>query len=634
MANANGLNGCETNMSDREKDGLRKFLTRKKSAETTKLYAESVSEPGEVIDYVRVPHPGDFRGERPVWRVQLAVLNANPPQSLWLEINDEIILGVAKDQDNVVDLTPYNARTLGVSRHHLLLRPTETNLFVLDLNSTNGTRRNGIAVGSAVPQLLHSGDILSLGNLLLGVNIVVGPTDWAARLGDERDIANALEQLATAITSQLKLDTVFHRILEMIISFTHADGAAMWLVDEKTGDLHLRAEKGLGGSQSSLVKIPADGDYYLTKVIEICRPMRAYQKSPAEKVKVKTGCLVSSALFVPLAVGESAIGVIAAIHHREGKDFSRLEEKRLITISRFAVIAIQNSREYEATNRALAERVDELAAINNLSRDLSAALDLTGVYDVIRSHLTKRWQVEHIGLWIFNESKKLLEPFPIPTFHRAYHLGEGLIGGVAQEMEARLGRDIEVRSASAAEAHSKDATLQFVAHATAAVPLVMKNKIIGVVAAFSKKPSCFDDDDLKLMQAFAHPIAAAVQNVQFVAQIEQHWETVLATVNMLPHPLVIVDRQGELVVSNKAAEKFLADVRLQAAPPGQTGTASKPLVDLLEGLSESRWKTRKIRVGGKTYLVTVEDASWVGTIILIQDAGLIESADWQEPTVD
>ncbi len=42
----------------------------------------------------------------------------------------------------------------------------------------------------------------------------------------------------------------------------------------------------------------------------------------------------------------------------------------------------------------------------------------------------------------------------------------------------------------------------------------------------------------------------------------------------------------------------------------------------------------QIRVGGKTYLVTVEDASWVGTIILIQDAGLIESADWQEPTVD
>ncbi|GAB4477456.1 MAG: hypothetical protein Kow00124_20630 [Anaerolineae bacterium] len=622
-------------MSDREKDGLRKFFSRRKSAETARLYAEPASEPDEVVEYVRVPHTDDFRGERPVWRVQLVILNTGSPQSIWLEINDEIVLGVAKDQDNIVDLTPYNARALGVSRRHLLLRPTETNLFVLDLNSTNGTRRNGVAVGSVVPQLLHNGDILSLGNLLLGVNIVAGPTDWVAKLADERDIANALEQLATAITSQLKLDDVFHRILEMIISFTHADGAAMWLVDEKTGDLHLRAEKGLGDSQSSLVRVPADSDYYLTKVLEICRPMRAYQKSPAEKVKVKTGYLVSSALFVPLAIGESAIGVIAAVHHREGKEFSRLEERRLITISRFAVIAIQNSREYEATNRALAERVEELAAINNLSRDLSAALSLTGVYDVIRTHLTKRWEVEHIGLWIFNEGKKLLEPFPRPTFHKAYHLGEGIIGGVAQDMEARLGQDVEVHSASATEAHSNDATLQFVAHATAAVPLVMKNKIIGVVAAFSKKPRCFDDDDLRLMQAFAHPIAAAVQNAQFVTQIEQHWETVLSTINMLPHPLLIVNRQGELVVSNKAAEKFFADVRLQATQPGQSVPGANPLADLLEGLSESRWKTRKIKVGGKTYLVTVEEASWVGTIILMQDAaGLAEPPEQQEQNTD
>jgi signal transduction histidine kinase len=611
-------------MEKQERKGLDKLLQRK-GTDRLNRFAESEQDTPE--DYVLIPFP-DTPTKQPVWRIRFDVLSVAPVQSIRLAINGDIVLGAAKTQVNAIDLEPYNARELGVSRRHLMLRPTDTDLFALDLNSTNGTRRNGQPISSNTPQAIRNGDVLSLGNLQLAVNVIEGPGEWVARFTDEQDMASALVHLSTAITSQLKLDDVLDRILEMTINFTHSDAAALWLIDEKTGDLTLRAERGIGDRTAKLMKIPAEGDYHVVRVVQTRANLRTSRQAAGASIKIKTDYLVEAAVLIPLVIGDISIGVLASIHRKEGRDFSVQDEQRLSTIGKFAVIAIQNSREYEATNRTLAKRVDELAAINGISQLLSAALDMNGVYDALRNHIRKRWEVENIGLWLFNEGKKKLEPFPKPTFHRSYDIGEGIIGKAAQTMEPQLGKDVEIHSGVPdGSAEQKDTTLQLIAHSTACIPLIMKNKVIGVLAVFSKTPGCFGEEDLKLLQAFAHPAAAAVQNAQLFSYIEAQWATVLATVNMLPHPLMIVNQQGELVVSNKAAETLLKEVRDQAQQAGDPHVQSKPLLQLLEGLSESRWRTREITVGDRVYVTTVEDASWVGTIILMQDVTKVSSAD-------
>jgi len=69
-----------------------------------------------------------------------------------------------------IDLTPYNAYESGVSRLHAVIRVREDGrVTITDLDSSNGTRVNGIKLPPNRPQQLRHGDMVSLGKLAFQV---------------------------------------------------------------------------------------------------------------------------------------------------------------------------------------------------------------------------------------------------------------------------------------------------------------------------------------------------------------------------------------------------------------------------------------------------------------------------------
>jgi pSer/pThr/pTyr-binding forkhead associated (FHA) protein len=64
-----------------------------------------------------------------------------------------------------IDLKPYEARALGVSRRHAMLFRMKNALYIADLESSNGTYVNGERLTPRQPRLLHSGDEVSFGKL-------------------------------------------------------------------------------------------------------------------------------------------------------------------------------------------------------------------------------------------------------------------------------------------------------------------------------------------------------------------------------------------------------------------------------------------------------------------------------------
>jgi pSer/pThr/pTyr-binding forkhead associated (FHA) protein len=124
------------------------------------------------------------------WRVVLD--NLGPDKTpLGLDILGDVVLGrgrvgtLAPD----MDMEPYNAHRMGVSRRHALLRPTANNLFVIDLGSTNGTFHNGVRLGPGVARVVAHNDTLSLGNLTFTVKIVQKPEAQPARKLTEKSQA-------------------------------------------------------------------------------------------------------------------------------------------------------------------------------------------------------------------------------------------------------------------------------------------------------------------------------------------------------------------------------------------------------------------------------------------------------------
>lgn len=70
-----------------------------------------------------------------------------------------------------VDLSPFDAFTLGVSRLHAALRIVNHEVVVTDLGSSNGTRVNGQKIVPHVDYPVNHGDIIALGKLKIQIII-------------------------------------------------------------------------------------------------------------------------------------------------------------------------------------------------------------------------------------------------------------------------------------------------------------------------------------------------------------------------------------------------------------------------------------------------------------------------------
>jgi hypothetical protein len=113
-------------------------------------------------------------------RVILKFGTSKPPVAVGLDIAGDVVLGrgggddASSDVD--VDLTHLDAFKRGVSRRHAMLRPTHSKLFLIDLDSTNGTFANMIPVGRGVAREVRHGDIIALGGLDFAIEFVAQPS--------------------------------------------------------------------------------------------------------------------------------------------------------------------------------------------------------------------------------------------------------------------------------------------------------------------------------------------------------------------------------------------------------------------------------------------------------------------------
>jgi hypothetical protein len=91
---------------------------------------------------------------------------------LMVQIRHEVILGRVSEQtesSTSINLTPYGADELGVSRRHARLLRDDQAVYLMDLRSTNGTRLNGEPLPLSVEKRLRDGDEITLGRLKMYV---------------------------------------------------------------------------------------------------------------------------------------------------------------------------------------------------------------------------------------------------------------------------------------------------------------------------------------------------------------------------------------------------------------------------------------------------------------------------------
>ncbi len=576
-----------------------------------------ISEIEPEVTFLPFPNKGKPDTKVPVWRVRFD-LAGNSSVSFGLDVNDDTILGRGPKPDNLFDLTPYDAGDLGVSRQHATLRPTPSSLYVIDMDSTNGTLRNGQLLGPRTPYALANGDTLTLGNLQFVVRIIQRPsTGQTSALRQKADLADALVQVAKIITTQRNPDDVLDQVAEVAMSVTAAGETSVWLIDEITGELRLEASYGLEDEKVKQMRLPITGDTLAAKVIQTGKPVRASREGEESQIKVKTDYLVEAVILVPIALGGVTFGVLAATHRTAGHSFDERDQALLMGIADFAAIAIQNARLYRATDESLARRVDELASLNQLSQAMASSLDLPTVHSMLLERATQAWGAEHTVLWLY-DSNRVLVPYKaggeiIAVLNKAEKQVKRALDQTVKENKAVI---VDIPQASDGTKPTGK-TPAVGARSIAAVALRAQDNTIGALTLITRgRP--LTETDLNRFQMFAAPVAMAIQNAGLFYETEVAMQTaeqaravIDATANTLPQPMMILDPAGNLLISNQVAQ----------------GLLESDMAAILMGVSEGIGKTSELKIGERTFVTTAETTEGVGTIIVMQDITYVKQLE-------
>jgi hypothetical protein len=110
------------------------------------------------------------------WRIGLSPAG-NADCSLALELHGDIVIGAGKEDGAEVDvnLEEWQGSSRGVSIRHVMLRPTQSKVFIMDLRSGTGTSINGLPLGVGWAYALQHNDLITLGHLNVRYRVLQTP---------------------------------------------------------------------------------------------------------------------------------------------------------------------------------------------------------------------------------------------------------------------------------------------------------------------------------------------------------------------------------------------------------------------------------------------------------------------------
>ncbi len=180
----------------------------------------------------------------------------------------------------------------------------------------------------------------------------------------------------------------------------------------------------------------------------------------------------------------------------------------------------RRTRALQDLNYAMQRRTEHLEASAEVVRTLSSIFDVDQLlYQAVRL-ISEKLGFYHTGLFLVAESGDVatLEAASseggqqLLAEKHQLRRGEGMVGWVMEHAEPRIALDVE-----ADNAHFENPQLP-ATRSEAALPLVIADRVIGVLDVQSTEANAFDADDVRSLEYLADQLAVTVENARRFAQ--------------------------------------------------------------------------------------------------------------------
>ncbi|UCE18377.1 MAG: response regulator [Gemmatimonadota bacterium] len=252
------------------------------------------------------------------------------------------------------------------------------------------------------------------------------------------------------------------------------------------------------------------------------------------------------ALYTPLmSERKELIGIISVGNPTDGRIPSSATIQTFETFANTASAAIDRARLEE-----------KLAAIYNVSRDATLALDHNQIYSAVLETATKVLHFDNIAIILIDEKTKMTSivshiGYPQEVESRRLQV-HGDIGITVQAI--RTGKPILVPDVRKNPHYleGRPGTLSELA-----VPMKIKDKVIGVLNVESSMLNAFDNKDVALLEALASQAASSIEITNLMGEIDRTKRYLENLVDSTPDAIVSTDRRGVITFFSKGAERIL-----------------------------------------------------------------------------
>lgn len=338
--------------------------------------------------------------------------------------------------------------------------------------------------------------------------------------------SETLRRIASLTGSTATLDEILKYSLLDLARLLQADIVGLYLLDEDRGELRLQKDSvyGVDPQLANRLSRISINDPQFPKTVTGSRQQYVTANIKEEKILPVYQDLVDhleihSAINVPLIVRERGIGelMIGSIH---GNYFNRGDVLSAATAAGLLASAIEQAALYTQTDESLRQRVEQLTALSQISRELSASLDRDYLLKRVYNAVLRTTRADCGTILLFDTStpnENTSEPVIALQFgdpvnpplsqpmKQVIEIGESIIIDQFDE-------DLEQQQLGFHNANNESTPPHSGIRSALLVPIEIQDQVVGLIDLHAHNPHAFDETSRQIGETLAVQAAIAIGN--------------------------------------------------------------------------------------------------------------------------
>ena len=328
----------------------------------------------------------------------------------------------------------------------------------------------------------------------------------------------ALFAAGLAVTSELSLEALLHRLVRTAAELTGARYAALGVIDASGSELEQFVVHGIDADTRAEIGTLPRGRGILGVLIRETKPLRLHDlaEDPRSVGFPPGHPPMHGFLGVPIMLRGVAYGNLYLTEKQDADDFTEEDEELLMLLAGQAAVAIENARLYEASTRWSRQ----LQSLEEVGNALATETDLDRLLDLVVRRLRELLGARVVALALPSGAEEL-------RFAAVAGAGvEDVLGATIARSGSKSGAVLARRRSERIDSVLDDpevhqeTTRRLGARTGMWVPLIARDQAIGVLEIHDKEgpDARFTHDDFRLAETFAARAAVAVELSQRVAR--------------------------------------------------------------------------------------------------------------------